>query len=105
MGPKEVIISTSQFSEELYQEPERAKTSSKIPQPAIEKTVSPIPITPVSQKEAELTSPIGIVPTPADILQEPKEVKGDLQTFGTDLYIKGCLEETSKIDHQLENIS
>merc|ERR1712106_339816 len=176
--PKEAVISTSQFTEELYQEPERTQTSIEIPQVVSDITLAPIPLpsfkecdkrdehqfvhpvgdvprpkselsspkdsdntthtfyvdiynkdvenvvkaeripTPEEttelplvpgatinqKKEAEFSSPVGIVPTPADILQEPIEGKDDSQTFGADLYVKGNLEETSKIDQQLENV-
>merc|ERR1712106_231330 len=97
---------THTFYVDIYnKDVENVVKAERIPTPEETTELPLVPGATISQKkEAEFSSPVGIVPTPADILQEPIEGKDDSQTFGADLYVKDNLEETSKIDQQLENV-
>merc|ERR1739842_44319 len=105
-SPKDVDITTRTFSVDFYNKDiDNDDKSERIPTPEGTTELPLVPGATISQeKEAEFSSPVGIVPTPADILQEPTEGKVYSQKFGADIYIKGNLEKTSKIDQQLENV-
>merc|ERR1712106_777973 len=105
-SPKDADNTTHRFSVDIYKKDVKNIGKAEIIPTSQETTELPlVPGANISQKkEAEFVLPIGIVPAPADKLQEPTEGKEDSQTFGADLYMKDNLEETSEIDQYLENI-
>merc|ERR1711962_1127770 len=90
--PEEGTNSISQFTQELYQKPERSLFSSEIPQMVTDVTVTEIPVDPLKvygiNDDNDFALPVGDVPKPDTELTSPKDACDSTHRFSADIYEK-----------------